>query len=124
MTPQSASRRGLVEAEDLLDAAVAVRGHDQDRPRQLALRIDSEQQIVMKLTLLPMVEDLVATESPAHVVEERTQAKVLGKLIDGHPVSLPHARHRRPLWRDILAWLDARTHVSKSNGASRVCWQT
>jgi hypothetical protein len=84
MTPKSASCRWLTEAKNFLHATVAVRGDHQDRARQPVPRINSENQIMMKLALLPVVDDLVATVPTSHVVEERTQSEVSRKLSHGH----------------------------------------
>jgi hypothetical protein len=38
----------------------------------------------VELPLLPVIDDLVAAEAPAHVVQQRPEPEVLGQLIDRH----------------------------------------
>src|SRR4051794_32530949 len=84
MAPQGSLLWCLVEAEDLLNAAVAVRRDDQHRPWRRVRRVDPEEQVVVELTLLPVIEELVAAEPAPEVVEERTQSEVLRERIDEH----------------------------------------
>ena len=84
MAPKGASLWYLSEAEDLLDAAVAIGRHDEDGPAELVLRIDPQQQVVMELSLLPVVEDFVATESLSEVGQQGSEPKSRGKILDHH----------------------------------------
>ncbi len=87
--PERASRRYVVEAEDLFHAAVAVGGDDEDTSRQVAdarARREANHEIVMELALCPVLEELERAVRATHVVEERAEDEGCGKSVDarGH----------------------------------------
>ncbi len=58
LMPKRPARRALVEREHFLDAAVAVGRDDQNPAWQLAVRLESNDYIMMELALLPMIDQL------------------------------------------------------------------
>jgi hypothetical protein len=90
MPPEGSLCRCFTEAHQFLDAAVAIRRDDEHRTWQLILRVDFEEQVMMKLSLLPVVENFVASEPASHVFQERPEPKILRQLFYDHPPILPH----------------------------------
>ena len=81
----------FAEAHHFLDAAITIRRDDEYRARQLVSRVDSEEQVMMKLSLLPVVENFVAAKPASYIFQQRTQPKILGKLFDDHQKLLCHS---------------------------------
>ena len=67
--PQRRARGDLVEAEDLFDAAVAIRCDRKDLARQRFLVLHAHDDVVVKLTLPPMIDEIVVSKSPAQRLE-------------------------------------------------------
>lgn len=74
--PQGISCRQFVEAQDLFYAAIAVRGDDDDPAWERRAGRQSQEEIVVELTLLPMVQELVAPASGAERSQEGVEAEV------------------------------------------------
>ncbi len=60
LVPKRVALGDLGEERDFLHAAVAIRAHDQDRSFEPARRREPQDDVVMKLPLFPMREELVA----------------------------------------------------------------
>ena len=72
--PQCPALRSALEGEHLFHAAVAVRRDDEDD----SVRKPYDD-VVMKLSLLPVIEQLVASVLRSEVVEERPEDEVIGE---------------------------------------------
>lgn len=85
--PQSAAVGHVVEGEDLLHAAVAVGRDDEDRSSRAGAvgSDDSHHDIVMKLALLPVIEEFVATATSTQFFEKRAENERIGQLLNGNP---------------------------------------
>lgn len=98
LVPQRHPVRNLCEAKHLFDSAVAVRRNDQHRTRQLTRSLgNANHYVVMKLALLPVVNELVPPPSLAHALEKRPEYQRRSQLIDD---LVPDAIHRRTLARN------------------------
>lgn len=72
--PQSKAVRNVGEAEHFFDSAVTVGGHDENGPGKIGgSRWDPHDDVVVELTLLPVMDELVSTPAVANAVEERTE---------------------------------------------------
>jgi hypothetical protein len=72
-TPESAPVGHVFETEHLLDAPVAVGRHDEDLPRERACVRHAHHDVVVKLALLPVIEQLVPAVVRADLIEEAPQ---------------------------------------------------
>lgn len=77
--PQSVVRRDVREASDLFHSAVAVRGHQQDLSAETTSTSDPYYDVVMKLSLFAMVDELVPIVLFAKRRENRAQGEVFGQ---------------------------------------------
>jgi len=82
--PERLLARRRIERQDLLDAAVAVRRHDQHRPGQLPVRFDAKQEVVVELAPLPVIEELVAAETFLQLRQQRSQSQIAGQRLHAH----------------------------------------
>jgi hypothetical protein len=79
------------EAKDFLHAAVAVRGNDQDRSGKFSRRATNPQhRVVVKLALLPMIDELIPVPAKTHVIEERAKHERIRQICDDRVVSRLH----------------------------------
>jgi hypothetical protein len=87
--PERGAVGDLGEAEDLLDPAVAVGGDDEDSAGQVGPRTvgQRQDQVVVKLALRPVRDEVVAAEASREVVEQCAEHEMAGELVDGlgHP---------------------------------------
>ena len=82
--PECRAIGDLREAEHFLDAAVAVRGHHEDRARQLrGAGRNAQHGVVVEFSLLPMFHDLVRSPPPLHQIEQAPERERSRKLVDG-----------------------------------------
>ena len=81
--PESGSRRDLVETEHLFDAAVAIRCDRKDFAGQSFGIADTHDDVVVKLTLLPVVDNLVRSESGAERFEQGSEDHRIGEGLNG-----------------------------------------
>jgi hypothetical protein len=113
--PQAAAGGQRAEAEHLFDTAVAVGGDDQKRTGELARgSADSHDGIVMKFTLLPVIDELVRTPAPNELPEElpqhelRRQRRHLCITRALHPARVAPLRRRRQMPSMMrFQWLEA-----------------
>ena len=75
--PERRAVGDAVEGEHLLHAAIAVGGHDEDLSAG-----NAHDDVMMKLPLPPVAEELVSTVSRAELVEERTEDERVGELLE------------------------------------------
>jgi hypothetical protein len=89
VVPEGPAVRHLGEAEDLLDAAVAVGRDEQDGPGEVARRRSGEPEddVVVELALRPVGGELVAAEARGDVVEQGTEDERAREGVD-------HGDHR------------------------------
>jgi len=74
LVPQSRAVWDIREAKDFLHAAIAVGGHNQNASGKHPVRRgDAENDVVVKLTLLPMVDELVCTPTFPHALQESAE---------------------------------------------------
>jgi hypothetical protein len=92
MPPERTLRRCFAETHHFLHAAITVRRDDEHRTRQLVPRVNFEEQVMMKLSLRPVVENFVAAKPASHIFKERSQSKILGEFFDNHRPILPQSR--------------------------------
>lgn len=93
--PERGPKRHVVEAEDLLHAAVAVGGHDEDTSWEVAAP-DGEPQhdVVVELALLPVLDELEGSVRTSHVVEKGAENERPRESFDprfgSHPFRMRH----------------------------------
>ena len=80
--PEGGALGDCVEAEDFLDAAIAVRRDHQDVARELARAGDAQHEVVVELSLRPVIEQLEGAESRAHLVETGSEDEGAGEGFD------------------------------------------
>ncbi|MCU0683663.1 MAG: hypothetical protein MUF34_15715 [Polyangiaceae bacterium] len=84
LVPEGAALGQIGEAEHLFDAAVAVGGDDEHRARQArAARLDTQHDVVVKLALLPVIDEFVGAAELAHRVEQRAEGHRGGQMVEG-----------------------------------------
>jgi len=110
MVPERSAVGDVREGEDLLDAAVAVRRHDEDpagRSRDGA-RGQSQDEVVVELALRPVGDELVPSEALGEIGEERAEDEVAGEVVDRD-----HDGKRRVgvRARQVVSWCDVRLRV-------------
>jgi hypothetical protein len=80
VVPESPPIGHRIQTKDFLDAAIAVRTHDEDVPIDLGwTMLEAHDDIVVKLALLPMIDVFPAVR--AQYVEESFQAQRVGQLL-------------------------------------------
>jgi hypothetical protein len=93
VVPEGVPRRDLVEGQQLLDPAVAVRAHDEDRRLQADPRrpLDAEDQIVVELPLRPEREEGVPSRHPPEHLEELPEGQFVRQHLHHRALSLRSA---------------------------------
>jgi hypothetical protein len=81
--PKRQSTGDFVEAEDLFDATVAVRGYHENTPGK-ARRASTEahDHIVVKFALFPVIDEYVRSETATDLFQQRSQNECIGKLLN------------------------------------------
>lgn len=81
--PQCVSLWKFCEAEDFLDATIAVGCHNEDFTRKLPFCIgDPHDHVMMKFALLPMGDEFKCAEFGADEIEERSKYQRVGELLN------------------------------------------
>jgi hypothetical protein len=114
VVPEGAAVRHVREREDLLYAAVAVRGDNEDVAWQGGRRRlgQAKDDVVMELALRPVGHEVITPEAALHLVEQGAEDQATRKVGDGivHATMLPlchsrtsrsPARTQRPCHRGI-----------------------
>ena len=81
--PEGRSLGDLVEAEHFFDAAVAIRCDRKDSPGQRLAIADAHDDIVMKLTLFPVIDELVRSVAGAERFEQGSEDHGIGEGLNG-----------------------------------------
>jgi len=90
MVPERGAIGGLTEREDFLHTTVAVRGDDKNLSGDIsAARVDANHGVVMKLALLPVIEQLVATSAATNLVKKSPESQLRGESLNAHRVAQP-----------------------------------
>ena len=79
--PEGRAVGHLAKAEHLFHAAVAVRGNDENRPGQATEVAHTDDDVVVKLALCPMLDELVPPVSFAQPLQQGSQRERLGERI-------------------------------------------
>ena len=81
--PESRRVHGFVKTEHLFDATIAVGGDDQILPRKGWFGVgDADHDVMVKLALLVVDEQIVRTPVLAHGVEERTKHALVRQFLN------------------------------------------
>lgn len=81
--PERRTRGHLVEADDLFDAAVTIRCDRKDLSGQRFALVNAHDHVVVELTLLPMIDEIVSTESLAQRLEQISEHHGIGEGLKG-----------------------------------------
>ena len=90
--PKRAALRNFGKRQNLFDAAIAVRRYDEDWPRKRAVDlgfVNAENDIMMKLALRPVRDELERAELLAHFFEKAPEHQGRSKPVDERIV--PHS---------------------------------
>lgn len=92
--PQGPTIRNLVEEQELLDPAIAVRGNDQ----HLVVG-QAQDDVMVELALRPVIDQRVSTVLGVQTAQQVSQTEVLAErsYIQGHRISLASVPRRRRL---------------------------
>ena len=81
--PERRALRNFVEAQHFLHAAVAVRCDRKDLAGQRFLVVEAHDDVVMKLALSPMIDEIVSAESRAQRLEQISRTIGTGQGLNG-----------------------------------------
>jgi hypothetical protein len=72
--PQCESVRNVGKAKHFLDSSVTIRRHDENGTGKIgSSRWNPDDDVVMKLSLLPVTKELVSTPAVANAIKERAK---------------------------------------------------
>jgi hypothetical protein len=77
--------RGFTERQNLLHSAVAIRRNDQNRACNAnTLRIHANHRVVVKFTLLPVIEKFVPISAATNLIQKAPKSQLCGKFLNTH----------------------------------------